>query len=74
MHRKRLKIFDARPIHDSAGGLPGQIADIGVEGFAVLLKRGAILIQRVQIDRSSKVEATAFAKQAGLAPGDRLGE
>ena len=69
-----MKIFDARPIHDTEGGPPGQIADIGVDGFVVSLKRAAILIQRVQIDKSSKVEATAFARQAGLAPGDRLGE
>jgi methionyl-tRNA formyltransferase len=71
---RKLKIFDARPIHDTEGGPPGQIADIGVDGFVVSLKRAAILIQRVQIDKSSKVEATAFARQAGLAPGDRLGE
>jgi methionyl-tRNA formyltransferase len=73
-HGRKLRIFDARPIHDNDGGLPGQIADIGAEGFAVSLKQGAILVQRVQMNESPKVEATEFASQAGLAPGDRLGE
>jgi methionyl-tRNA formyltransferase len=74
LHGKKLKIFDARPIHDTDGGLPGQIADIGAAGFAVSLKRGAILVQSVQVNESPKVEAAEFAKQAGLVPGDSLGQ
>jgi len=73
-HGKKLKIFDAKPIHDIIGGLPGQIVDSGADGFVVSLKRGAILVQKVQMNKSSKVEATEFARQARLAPGDRLGE
>ncbi len=71
---KKLKIFDARPVHDLVGGPSGQIVDIGAHGFAVSLKRGAILVQKVQWDKSPKVEATEFARQAGLTPNDRLGE
>ncbi len=73
-HGKKLKIFDAKPIHDIAGGSPGQIIDIGAEGFVVSLKCGAILVQKVQVNKSSKVEAAEFAGQAKLTPGDRLGE
>jgi methionyl-tRNA formyltransferase len=73
-HDKKLKIFDVKPIYDIVGGLPGQIVDNGADGFVVSLKRGAILVQKVQIHKSSKVEAAEFARQAGLAPGDRLGE
>jgi methionyl-tRNA formyltransferase len=73
-HGKKLKVFDARLIHDTAGGLPGQIVDAGAESLAVSLRRGAILIKRVQLSESPKVEATEFARQVGLAPGDRLGE
>jgi len=73
-HGKKLKIFDAKPIHDIIGGLPGQIVDSGADGFVVSLKRGAILVQKVRMNKSSKVEATEFARQARLAPGDRLGE
>jgi methionyl-tRNA formyltransferase len=73
-HGKRLKIFDVKPIYDIVGGLPGQVVDSRADGFAVSLKRGAILVQKVQMNKSSKVEATEFAKQARLVPGDRLGE
>ena len=71
---EKLKIFDSRPIHDTVAGLPGQIADIGAHGFAVSLKHGALLVRKVQLDKSPKVEATEFARQARLAPGDRLGK
>jgi methionyl-tRNA formyltransferase len=73
-HGQTLKIFDAKPIHDIAGGLPGQIVNSSAEGFAVSLKRGAILVQKVQINKSSKIEAAEFARQARLEIGDRLGE
>jgi methionyl-tRNA formyltransferase len=73
-HGKKLKIFDAKPVYDIVGRPPGQIADIGAHGFVVSLKHGAILVQKVQMERSSKVEAAEFARQAKLAPGDRLGE
>ena len=71
---KKLKIFDARPIRDIAGGLPGQIVGRGADGFVVSLKRGGILVQRVQVDKSPKVEAAEFAGQVRLTPDDRLGE
>lgn len=73
-HGKTLKIFDAKPIYDIVGNLPGQIVDSSADGFVVSLKRGAILVQKVQMNKSSKVEATEFAKQARLEIGDRLGE
>jgi methionyl-tRNA formyltransferase len=73
-HGEKLKIFDAKPIHNIEGGLPGGIVDSGPDGFVVSLKRGAILVQKVQMNKSPKVWATGFVRQAGLAPGDRLGE
>ena len=73
-HGKTLKIFDAKPIYDIVGNLPGRIVDSGADGFAVSLKRGAILVQKVQINKSSKIEAAEFAKQARLEIGDKLGE
>ncbi|OGN98070.1 MAG: hypothetical protein A2Z77_03635 [Chloroflexi bacterium RBG_13_51_36] len=73
-HGKKLKIFDSKPIHDIAGGLPGQIINSSADGFVVSLKRGAILVQKVQMDKSFKMEATEFARQARLEIGDRLGE
>ena len=73
-HGKKLKIFDVKPIHDIVGGSPGQIVDIGADGFVVSLKRGAILVQRIQINKLPKIEAPEFARQSRLAPGDRLGQ
>jgi methionyl-tRNA formyltransferase len=71
---KKLKIFDAKPIYDIVGGLPGQIVDSDAQGFTVSLKRAAILVQKVKMNKSAKVGATEFARQARLALGDRLGE
>jgi len=73
-HGKTLKIFDAKPIYDIVGGLPGQIVNSSADGVMVSLKRGAILVQKVQMNKSSKIEADEFAKQARLEIGDRLGE
>jgi methionyl-tRNA formyltransferase len=70
---KKLKIFDAKPIYAGMGGLPGQIVESSADGFAVSLRRGAILVRKVKVDKSSKVEAAEFARQVRLAPGDRLG-
>ena len=55
-------------------GLPGQIVNISTDGVVVSLERGAILVQKVQTNKSSKIEATEFARQARLKTGDRLGE
>jgi methionyl-tRNA formyltransferase len=73
-HGKTLKIFDAKPIYDVVDGLPGQIINSSADGVVVSLKRGAILVQKVQMNRSSKIEVAKFAKQARLEIGDRLGE
>ena len=73
-HGKTLKIFDVKPVHDIKGGLPGQIVDSRVEGVVVSLERGAILIQKVKMNKSYKMGAAEFASQSGLKIGDRLGE
>jgi len=73
-HGNTLKIFDAKPIYDIVGGLPGQIVNSSADGFVVSLKRGAILVQKVQMNKLSKIDAAEFAKQARLEIGDRLGE
>jgi methionyl-tRNA formyltransferase len=73
-HGKTLKIFDAKPIYAVVGNPPGQIINTGADGFVVSLKRGAISVQKVQMNKSFKIEATEFAKQARLEIGDTLGE
>ena len=73
-HSKTLKIFDTKPIYDIVGGLPGEIVNISTDGVVVSLRRGAISIRRVQMNKSSKIKAAEFTKQAGLEIGDRLGK
>jgi len=41
-HGKTLKIFDAKPIYDIMGGLPGQMANSSAYGFAIALLSAAI--------------------------------
>jgi len=74
LHGKKLKIFNVKPIYDVAGNLPGQIVSISAEGFVVSLERGAILVRKIQMSKSSKIGAAEFAKQTGLEIGDRLGK
>jgi methionyl-tRNA formyltransferase len=71
---KTLKLFDVKPIYDIAGGQPGQIVSSSTDGLVVALKQGTILIRKVQVDRSPKIEAAEFAEQARLQIGDRLGQ
>jgi methionyl-tRNA formyltransferase len=73
-HGKTMKIFNAKPVYNIMNGLPGEIVSIRVDGVVVSLKRGTILVRRVQMNKSSKIEAVEFAKQARLEIGDRLGE
>ena len=73
-HSTTLKIFASKPIYDIVGGLPGEIVNVSTDGVVVSLERGAISIQRVQMNKSSKIEAAEFTKQAGLEIGDRLGK
>jgi len=73
-HGTTLKIFASKPIYDIVVGLPGQILNIMAEGVVVSLKHGAILVRRVQMNKSSKIEAAEFAEQARLKIGDRLGD
>lgn len=70
---RQFKVFDTEPLIGVAGGLPGEIIDTGKQGFVVAAADGAILIKRVQVEGSPKIEAADFVEQAGLKVGDRLG-
>lgn len=71
---RRFKVFDSELLAGVARGLPGEITNITKQGFVVAAKDGAILIKRVQVEGSPKIEAADFVEQAGLKVGDRLGE
>ena len=70
---RRFKVFDSALLAGVAGGLPGEIIDITQQGLVVATTDGAIVMKRVQIKGSPKIDATEFAGQVNLKAGDRLG-
>ena len=71
---RRFKVFDSELLAGVARGLPGEITNITKQGFVVAATDGGILVKRVQVEGSSKIEAADFVEQAGLKVGDRLGK
>jgi len=72
-HRdKKLQIFDSARI-EGTGGAPGEVTAIDGETIEVAAADGRIKISRVRPEAGQKVAAGAFAGEAGLAVGDRLG-
>jgi methionyl-tRNA formyltransferase len=51
---------------------PGEVLELGDEGFTVQTGLGRILVKRVQSKEAGKVGAAEFAKTYGLKPGDIL--
>jgi len=71
---RRFKVFDSALLAGVSGGLPGEIIDTTQQGFVVAAQGGAIVMKRVQIKGSPKIDVTEFARQVGLKAGDRLGD
>jgi len=70
---RRFKVFDSELLAGVTRGLPGEVIDVTKQGFVVAAADGAILIKRVQVEGSPKIEAADFVEQTGLKEGDRLG-
>jgi methionyl-tRNA formyltransferase len=74
MHGKqRVKVFDCRLTGEMAPGMPGRILKVDDEGFEVRLNGGVLRALRVQPERGPKQPAGAWAAEAGLHVGERLG-
>jgi methionyl-tRNA formyltransferase len=71
---RKFKVFDSSLLAGASGGSPGEIIDITQQEFMVAAQGGAIIVKRVQIKGSPKIDATEFSEQAGLKAGDRLGD
>ena len=71
---QRFKVFDSALLAGVSGGLPGEIIDFTQQGFVVAAQGEAIVMKRVQIKGSPKIDANEFAGQVGLKAGDRLGD
>ena len=66
-----LQIYDSRPGEGS--GEPGTVLALTGDGFEVAARGGSIAIKRVRPKGGKKMDAGAFAREAGLREGARLG-
>jgi methionyl-tRNA formyltransferase len=66
-----VQIYDSGPGQRS--GQPGTVLAVAGDGFEVAAERGSIVVKRVRPQGGKKMEAGAFAKDAGLKEGARLG-
>src|SRR5215208_3559527 len=66
-----VRIFDAERRPDAAGQ-PGEVVEVGPDGFVVGLREGGILVKRVQTPGAAKVAAAQFAQERGLTAGRRF--
>jgi len=72
---KRLLVWWARPLEQlEAGGVPGEVLEVRRgHGVVVATGRGALLLERVQLDGEDVCRADELAGCIGLLPGERLG-
>ena len=70
-----LKIFDCAKVDAPGDGnaQPGEITDIGDDGFTVAASGGGIKVMRVRPHDAKKIQAAEFIESSGLAAGDVLG-
>ncbi len=69
-----VRIFDSELVKNAGNEMPGRITSIGKQGINVALKGGTLLVKRVQPKGSPKIDAFAYASQAGMLVGDMLGK
>lgn len=74
IHGKTLKLWKAwaQEGKDQEGG-PGQILQIGKDGFSVLTGDGILHIQEVQLEGKKRMDAAAFLRGYALEVGECLG-
>jgi methionyl-tRNA formyltransferase len=66
-----VKIFDSTPSPET--GAPGTVLAVADDGFQVAAQNGSIVVKRVRPPAGKKIDAGAFAREAGLRVGQRLG-
>jgi len=70
----KLDIFDSRCVAGSGTSAPGEVLSLGKEGMVVAAEGGAIRVIRVRPAGDAKMPAAEWAAEAGVSPGNRLGE
>ncbi len=70
-----LKIFDCAKVEAPGDikGAPGEVTDVGDDGFIVAAGGGSIKVMRVRPHDGKKIQAAEFVESSGLATGDVLG-
>jgi methionyl-tRNA formyltransferase len=68
---KEVQVYDSAPGQGS--GEPGTVVAVTDDGFEVAAEGGSIVVKRVRPQGGKKMDGGAFAKEAGLREGSRLG-
>jgi methionyl-tRNA formyltransferase len=66
-----VQIFESRPSQQS--GAPGTVLAVTDDSFQVGAEGGSIVVKRVRPQGGKKMDAGAFAREAGLSAGQRVG-
>ncbi len=66
---QKLKIFDSELRPTPGEAAPGEIIEVGEQGFLVAAVGGAILVKRVEPVGSPKIAASQFAASVSVEPG-----
>lgn len=67
----KIKIYDVQRLPDVSGA-PGEVLAVDDTGVTVALSEGGIRLLRVAPEETGKITATAWAREAGITPGERL--
>lgn len=70
---KRLKVLEASAAGNIIRGKPGEIVEVGKDGFLVQAGDGVVLVRRVHPESSRPMDARAFLAGHGLSAGEMLG-
>lgn len=69
---QRFKIFSARVLNQDSGPRPGEIIEVGFDGFAVQTGQGVLEILEVQKEGKKRISSHDFMKGFHLEPGEVL--
>ena len=69
----KIRFYGAERRDGDTGRAPGELAEVGEDGFAVASAGGSLFVKRVQPEGSGKQRASEWTEAAGVRPGARFG-